>query len=221
MSELEVDISNDNGEEPSSTRNASQNNVIMSPYFLAQSITLPETRAIPSTSSNIGTRRSSNINPSNISSSISTTSFSDVSLYDNHNSNPSPDERIPTSFRSKSLKCQSQTSTDTPGNRAITPSNALNPKENCCSDKQVITSPLFVTSNKASSRRKEHVDEDSSSPSISSGASLGLPENKSNKTTNINGHSKGTTNSNSALRSLNSTFSSSSFWDQKVERMYL
>ena len=141
LSELEVDISNEKDLSPNQTKSkfdALQQQGSTSPYFIAQSIALPESRAIQTTSCQKAEKRQNKTSPpSNISSSISnTTSFSDVSLYDQNiscNQNVSEEKNIPSSFQSKGLsnqiQCENISTIST--YKTVLPTNTM--KEKCIS----------------------------------------------------------------------------------------
>merc|ERR1712062_821426 len=94
LSELEVDISKRNETATSSNTASSkfqalQKHSTMSPYFIAQSIAFPKSRAISSTTSNNNIEIKDNTRSAAASSgTISTTSFCDISnLQDLHTTN--------------------------------------------------------------------------------------------------------------------------------------
>ena len=141
LSELEVDISNEKDLSPNQTKSkfdALQQQGSTSPYFIAQSIALPESRAIQTTSCQKAEKRQNKTSPpSNISSSISnTTLFSDASLYDQNiscNQNVSEEKNIPSSFQSKGLsnqiQCENISTIST--YKTVLPTNTM--KEKCIS----------------------------------------------------------------------------------------
>ena len=126
MSELEVDISRQDETANSSNIATSkfqalQKHSTMSPYFIAQSIAYPKSRAISSTTSNNNIEiKDNNRSEAASSSTISTTSFCDISnLQDLHTTNEVCEETVPVSFYSNGFKRKKKHPSDTTGVGAL------------------------------------------------------------------------------------------------------
>ena len=224
MSELEVEV---NPERDMSSRQSKsrfddkQKQATMSPYFIAQSIAQPESRAIKSTSSQVEKRYHKMSQTSNISNSASnTTSFSDISLYDQHtqcNQNIIEDKVVPSSFQSKCMNIPIE-SANIPiqTNNATSSSNMAN--ESATEFRKGSSTSNVSPIKSITNHHINHNDDSSHSHTPKHGTQPKLNEEKECNFKNANSQfkKKATTKG-----SKDSSSSSNSFWEQKVKRMYL
>ena len=223
MSELEVDISkrddtaNSSNNAPSKFQ-ALQKQSTMSPYFIAQSIAFPKSRAISSTTSNNNIEiKDNNRSAAASSSTISTTSFCDISnLQDLHTTNEVCEETVPASFYSNGLKRKKKPPSDTTGIGALKFSSQRSQQR---MDHKNINSQIVRPVNPPNTllencKRKE-IDKVTCNPNLS-------PQRKSDeKYSDSSDISRNQSNPSSSLRSSSRAISPNTLSDQKVKRMYL
>ena len=228
LSELEVNISTDRDSSANpkkSQTNIQQTRDAMSPYFIAQSIVLPESRAIQTTSNQVEKRYQKSSQHSNSSSAVSnTTSFSDVSLYDQHiqcSQNSSEENIISTSFQSKKLNSQIEN---------VNVSSVVSVKEGFSNSKsnEYVTPGIngsivpHSSTTKSISNQLMNYDNDSShSLTPNHGTHHKIPEIGESQSKKTNSQIKKKNTSKSSKESSISNVPSSSFWEQKVKRMYM
>ena len=221
-------MSNDSAKEQSSSITVSQLEIsqkkeTLSPYFIAQSIALPEARSNPASSSNKTKKRSKSNHSSNICSSVSTNSFSDASLYDHHVSNTVSEERLPSSFRSKRFKSQNQSNSNNIPCKQMVNSNHTASQLNqayCRDEQEVVMNTEYPPFSEQNIDTDEQNDYPSHSIASEHSHQQGLSAKKVDKSKTINTHPEAPKHFNSPHRSSTPT-SASSYWDQKVKRMYL
>ena len=228
ISELDVEVSKECSKEPGSNTISSQFETLqkqgsLSPYFLAQSIVLPEARAIPNTSNNVEKRHSKTYQTTNVSSSPGTTSFCDTSLHNPHILKHVPEETIPTTFRSACLKNINQSEHEEGSSRELESINKEMKKQNYYCDNKVIVSNSFLTNTPLEERKGKTENND---VCISSGRTghdnqQVQAELKLDDATDDSSHSKESKKSKKSLRTSNPSSPTHSLWDQKVKRMYL
>ena len=201
-----------------------QNRDAMSPYFIAQSIVLPESRAIQTTSNQVEKRYQKSSQHSNSSSAVSnTTSFSDVSLYDQHiqcSQNSSEENIISTSFQSKKLNSQIEN---------VNVSSVVSVKEGFSNSKsnEYVTPGIngsivpHSSTSKSITNQLMNYDNDSSHSFTPNHGHHKIPEIGESQSKKTNSQIKKKNTSKSSKESSTSNVPSSSFWEQKVKRMYM
>ena len=217
MSELEVDISK-RDEVATSSNNASskfqalQKHSTMSPYFIAQSIAYPKSRAISSTTSNNNIEIKDNTRSAAASSStISTTSFCDISnLQDAHTTNEVGEETVPASFYSNGLKRKKKPPSDTTGIGASKFSSQKSQQRMDHKNKNSqIVRPVNPPNTLLENCKRKEIDKVTCNPKF---------DEKHSDSSDL---SRNQSNSSSSLRSSSRAISPNTLSDQKVKRMYL
>ena len=202
-----------------------QNRDAMSPYFIAQSIVLPESRAIQTTSSQAEKQYQKSNHHSNCSSAISnTTSFSDVSLYDQHiqcSQNSSEENIISTSFQSKKSNSQIENEnvssvvsinegvSNNKSNEYVTQGRCGNIVTHSTATKSISNQLMNYNNNSSHTLTPNH------------GPHHKLPELEEGQLKKTKSQNQKKNTSKSSKESSISNNPSSSFWEQKVKRMYM
>ena len=197
----------------------------MSPYFIAQSIVLPESRAIQTTSNQVEKRYQKSSLHSNSSSAVSnTTSFSDVSLYDQHiqcSQNSSEENFISTSFQSKELDSKIK-NVNVHSEVSIKGSVSKNKSnEYVTQGRNGNTITHSSTTKSISNQLMNHNNHSSHTFTPNHGTHHKLPELEECQSKKSNSQIKKKNTSKSSKESTISNTPSSSFWEQEVKRMYM